>query len=181
MDQIWLLKIVREIAANRSRTALTVLSIAVGLFAVSLTFRTQAILSRNVLDLYSTTIPAAIVVQVHPADANLAATLRRIPGVRAAEGVSHISARAQVGATWRALALRAVDDITAMPVDQVWPSSGAWPAPKRAMLIERSYIDSGVQVGDTLAIRLEDDREYQLPIAGSAHDLAVVSGRMGNP
>src|SRR5438034_1318580 len=49
MDQIWWRKIVREIVAQRSRTALTVLSIAVGLFAVSLTFRTQAILSRNVL------------------------------------------------------------------------------------------------------------------------------------
>jgi len=76
MDRISLRKIVREITANRSRTALTVLSIAVGLFAVSLTFRTQAILSRNVLNLYSTTIPAAIVVQVRPTDAELATTIR---------------------------------------------------------------------------------------------------------
>ena len=81
MDRVSMRKIVREITANRSRTALTVLSVAVGLFAVSLTFRTQAILSRNVLNLYSTTIPAAIVVQVRPADAELATTIRRVPGV----------------------------------------------------------------------------------------------------
>src|SRR5215211_8349727 len=101
MDRISLRKIVREIVANRSRTALTVLSIAVGLFAVSLTFRTQAILTRNVLNLYTTTVPAAIVVQVRPVDAGLATTIRRVPGVRAVEGVSHISTRARVGVTWR--------------------------------------------------------------------------------
>jgi putative ABC transport system permease protein len=182
MDRIWLRKVVREIAANRSRTALTVLSIAVGLFAVSLTFRTQAILSRNVLELYTTTAPAAIVVQVQPADAQLAVNLRRIPGVRAAEGVSHISARARVGATWRALALRGMADMTGMQVNRLAPGSGAWPAPKRTMLIERSYIQSdGVQIGGALPIALEDGRKYQLAVAGSTHDLAVVSGRLGNP
>src|ERR671929_1973 len=116
MDQIWLRKIVHELTSQRSRTALTVLSIAVGLFAVSLTFRTQAILSRNVLDLYATTVPAAIVVQVAPVDPQIATTIRRVPGVRAVEGVSHISARARVGATWRALALRGLDDITGTQV-----------------------------------------------------------------
>src|SRR5689334_18723229 len=105
MDQVWLRKIGRELAAQRSRTALTVLSIAVGLFAVSLTFRTQAILSHNVLDAYATTSPAAIVVQVLPADQQLATTIGRVPGVRSVEGLRHISARVQVGATWRALAL----------------------------------------------------------------------------
>ncbi len=182
MQQIWLIKIVREIAAQWSRTALTVLSIAVGLFAVSLTFRTQAILSRNVLDFYTTTTPAAIVVQVLPADRQLAATLRRVPGVRAVEGVQHISTRALIGTTWRALALRGVDDPSNMQVNRLAPTSGAWPAPRRSMLIERSYIESpGLEIGDILPIKLEDGREYQLPVAGSTHDLAVVSGRLGNP
>jgi putative ABC transport system permease protein len=182
MDAIWLLKIVREVRANRSRTALTVLSIAVGLFAVSLTFRTQAILSRNILDLYTATAPAAIVVQVQPVDAQVAATIRRIPGVRAVEGVSHISAQAQMGATWRALALRGVGALDDMHVSRLSPDRGAWPAPRHAMLIERSFIESaGVQVGATLPIRLENGRRYQLPVAGSAHDLAVISGRLGNP
>src|SRR5690349_11335835 len=116
MDRIWWRKIVREIAAQRSRTALTVLSIAVGLFAVSLTFRAQAILSRNVLDLYADTLPPAIVVQLVPVDRQIAATIRRVPGVRAVEGVSHISARARIGSTWRALALRGLDDMTSTQV-----------------------------------------------------------------
>jgi putative ABC transport system permease protein len=182
MDQIWWRKIVREIVAQRSRTALTVLSIAVGLFAVSLTFRTQAILSRNVLNLYTTTVPPAIVVQVAPVDRQIATSIRRVPGVRAVEGVSHISARARIGSTWRALALRGLADITATQVNRISAGSGAWPAPKRAMLIERSYIaNDGVQIGTTLPIELENGRQYQLPVAGSAHDLGVVSGRLGNP
>jgi putative ABC transport system permease protein len=181
LEQIWLRRIVREIIANRSRTALTVLSIAVGLFAVSLTFRTQAILSRNVLDFYPSTVPAAIIAQVQPVDRQLTSTIRRIPGVRAVEGLSHISARVRVGTTWRALALNGVDDISSMQVNRLLPDSGAWPAPKRSMLIERSYLDSaGIQLGDTPAIKLENGQEYQLPVAGSAHDLAVVSGRLGS-
>lgn len=182
MERIWLRRILREIIANRSRTALTVLSIAVGLFAVSLTFRTQAILSRNVLDFYPASVPAAIVVQVRPTDRRVANTLARLPGVRAVEGVSHISARARIGATWRALALNGVADLTNMQVNRLAPDGGAWPAPKRALLIERSFLDgSGVQVGETLPIRLEDSQEYQMPVAGSAHDLAIFSGRLGNP
>src|SRR5881396_2445431 len=119
MHQVRLRKIVRELAANRSRTALTVLSIAVGLFAVSLTFRTQAILSRNVLDSYTPTVPAAIVVQVLPVDPQLATTIRNVPGVRSVEGLSHISARVKIGATWRALALWGVDDMTRMHVNRL--------------------------------------------------------------
>jgi putative ABC transport system permease protein len=182
MDQIWWRKIVREIFAQRSRTALTVLSIAVGLFAVSLTFRTQAILSRNVLDLYTTTVPAAITVQLAPADPQIARTIGRVPGVRAVEGVSHISARARIGTTWRALALRGFDDMTATEVNRLSAESGAWPAPRRAMLIERSYITSdGAQIGAALPVELENGRQYQLQVAGSTHDLGVISGRLGNP
>jgi putative ABC transport system permease protein len=182
MDQIWLRKIVRELAANKSRTALTVLSIAVGLFAVSLTFRTQAILSRNVLGAYAATVPAAIVVQVQPVDPRLAATLRSVPGVRSVQGLQHISARARIGATWRALALWGVDDMTRMQVSRLSPDSGAWPAPRRAMLFERSYIEQvGVKLGASLPIELEDGSQSQLSVAGSARDLGAVSGRLGNP
>jgi putative ABC transport system permease protein len=182
MDQIWLRKIVRELAANRSRTALTVLSIAVGLFAVSLTFRTQAILSRNVLDSYTPTVPAAIVVQVLPVDPQLATTIRNVPGVRSVEGLSHISARVKIGTTWRALALWGVDDMTRMQVNRLSRGSGAWPAPRHAMLFERSYMDGvGVRIGDSLLIELEDSRQRQLSVAGSAQDLSVISGRLGSP
>jgi hypothetical protein len=142
MDRVWLRKIVRELAASKSRTALTILSIAVGLFAVSLAFRTQAILSHNVLEAYSATAPAAIVVQVLPVDSQLAATIRSVSGVRSAEGVRHISARARVGGTWRALALWGIAAMTRMDVNRLSPDSGAWPAPKRAMLLERSFLES---------------------------------------
>ncbi len=182
MDQIWLRKILRELAMQRSRTALTVLSIAVGLFAVSLTFRTQAILSRNVLDTYTTTTPAGIVVQVQPVDPQLAEVINRISGVRSVEAVRHISVRARVGETWQALALWGIADMTDMRVSRLSPASDVWPAPKRTMLLERSFSDdSSVLVGEALPIELENGRRYQLPIAGLAHDLAVVSGRLGSP
>jgi putative ABC transport system permease protein len=182
MDQVWLRKVVRELAANKSRTTLTILSIAVGLFAVSLAFRTQAILSRNVLDVYTTTAPAAIVVQVLPADPQLATTIRSVAGVRSVEGVQHISARTRTGGTWRALALWGIDDMAHMRANRLAPDSGAWPAPRRAMLLEQSFMGaSDVQIGTSLPIKLDNGRQYQLPLAGSAHDLAVLSGRLGSP
>src|SRR5262245_33323415 len=165
MDRVWLRRIVRELAANKSRTALTILSIAVGLFAVSLAFRTQAMLSRNVLEAYSATAPAALVVQVLPVDPRLATTIRSVSGVRSVEGVRHLSARALVGGTWRALALWGIADMTHMRVNQLSPDSGAWPAPRRAMLLERSFMDtSAVPIDASLPIKLEDDRQYQLPL-----------------
>lgn len=182
MDRIWLRKIVRELATNRTRTGLTVLSIAVGLFAVSLTFRTQAILARNVLGFYGSTNPAALVVQVAPTDPELGPLLARIDGVQAVEGVRLISARARIAGSWRALALTGVDDLAQMQVNILRPDGGAWPAPRRELLIERSYLDgTTLQAGDTLTIDIDDGREYQLPLAGTAHDLSVISGRFGAP
>lgn len=182
MEQVWLRKVVRELAESKSRTALTVLSIAVGLFAVSLTFRTQAILSRNVLGAYAATTPAAIAVQVQPADPQLAAAIRSIPGVRAVEGVRHIAARVRVGGNWRGLTLTGADDLTRMRVNQLAPAGGAWPPPRRTMLVERSYVEGvGVRAGDAPLIELDDGRQYRLPVAGAAHDLAVFSGRLGGP
>jgi putative ABC transport system permease protein len=182
MEQVWLTKILRELSINRSRTALTVLSIAVGLFAVSLTFRTQAILSRNVLGFYSTSVPAALVIQVAPADPEIAEVLSRVDGVQAVQGVQRISARANINGTWRALALTGIDDMDAIQVNLVTAESGAWPAPDQAMLLEGSYLENaGVQVGDALEIELDDGSRHTLPIAGTAHDLSVISGRFGGP
>lgn len=182
MDRIWLRKIVRELTGNKSRTALTVLSIAIGLFAVSLTFRTQAILSRNVLDFYASTTPAAIIVQVQSADSRLATMIANIPGVHAAEGQQHLSARARVGSTWRALALYATNNMASMKVNRLAPENGAWPAPNRSLLLERSFMAGNeLKIGDSLLIELDDGRRIRMPIAGTAHDLVMISGRLGNP
>jgi putative ABC transport system permease protein len=182
LDWIWLRWIVRELAAHTSRTALTVLSIAVGLFAVSLTFRTQAILSHNVLDSYRAAGPAAIVVRVRPADPELAASLQRLPGVRAVEAVRHLSARALVGTEWRALAIYGVDDLGGMQVNRLVPERGAWPPPRRTIALERSYLESaGAQPGQALTVEVDDGRQFRVAVAGVAHDRTMVSGRLGSP
>jgi putative ABC transport system permease protein len=174
-------KVLRDAWSNKSRTFLVVLSIAIGVFALSLTFRTQALLSSNMLASYAAIDPAEITLTADPFDEQLVKAIRDMPGVRAAEGRNQFQVRVKIGAEWRQLILTAVDDFGQMPVNRLAPAGGAWPPPKHTLALERSYLDAvGGQLGTALTIEAPDGRQYQMPVAGLAHDLTAVSGRLGN-
>src|SRR5205814_324548 len=50
-----------------------------------------------------------------------------------------------------------------------------------ALSLARSYLDAiGGRLGTTLTIEAPDGHQYQMPVAGLAHDLTAVSGRLGS-
>jgi putative ABC transport system permease protein len=174
-------KMLRDLWRNKSRTFLVVLSIAIGVFALSVTTRTQALLSGNMLASYTAISPAEITLTSDPFDQSFVQAIRRMAGVRAAMGTYQFQARVRIGAEWRQLLLTAVDDFANMPINRLTPAGGDWPPPKRTLALERSYLDAiGGRLGTTLTIEAPDGRQYQMPVVGLAHDLTAVSGRMGS-
>src|SRR5689334_4890342 len=103
-------KVLRDLWSNKSRTFLVVLSIAIGVFALSVTARTQALLSDNMLASYTAIGPAEITLTSDPFDQPFVKAIGRMAGVRAAMGTYQFQVRVRIGAEWHQLILTAVDD-----------------------------------------------------------------------
>src|SRR3954451_4664844 len=87
-------KVLRDLGSNKARTALVVLSIAVGVFAVGTVTSTRTILAHDLRLAYGATNPAsATLVTSVPFGDDLVRTARRVDGVADAEGVRRANVR----------------------------------------------------------------------------------------
>src|SRR5690349_8685391 len=97
-------KILGDMWSYKIRTAIVVLSIAVGVFAVGMIAGTQVILTRDMQASYLAIDPPAAILGMSPFDDELVQTIRRMPEIDEADGSSGISVRLSVGPdTWRTL------------------------------------------------------------------------------
>ncbi len=165
-------KVLRELWGNKARTTLVVLSIAVGVLAVGMATGARVILSRELPAGYAATDPAHAVLRTDPFDDGLVQTVRRMSGVRDAEGRRNIVVRLKTGPNeWRDIALFAIPDYSDIHINKIEPESGAWPPPAHELLIERAALSlTKANVGDWVLIETPDAKQRELRIAGLAHD-----------
>jgi putative ABC transport system permease protein len=166
-------KVLRDLWHNKARTVIVVLSIAVGVFAVGMIVSMQIMMEDDLSASYAATNPASA--ELYPAafDEDLVEVVRGMDGIREAEGRRNISVRLKVGPdAWRSLSLDVIQDYNDMRLNKIAPVGGAWPPPKREMLIERASLPlTNANVGDTVVIETPDGKQHQIRIAGLAHDL----------
>ena len=167
-------KVRRDLGLHKTRTALAVLSIAIGVFAVGVIRGTQILVAGDMAAAFQAVNPASANIQTfQPFAADLVNTIERVPEVRAVEGRRSASVRYQVGdGEWKNMYLIATPDFGGMQVDKVAPLTGPWPPPKKEILIERSALGlTGARVGETLRIKVPGHKERTLRVAGTAHDM----------
>jgi putative ABC transport system permease protein len=176
-------KVLNDLWGNKTRTALIVLSIAVGLFAVGTIVSSRAILSTEMDKSYAAINPSSGTVRtVEPFDEGFVQSVRAMRDVEEADARRVINARIQVGpGEWANLTIFAIEDYDHMRVNKIWPESGAWPPPEREILIERAALQVIMaQVGDVVLIETPDEKQRELRIAGSVHDLAQMPAQFDN-
>ncbi len=174
-------KVLRDIWFNKARTGLVIASIAIGLMAISATFRAGAIFSQNLADGLAAINPASAIVQTTGADDGVITAVSNLPTINAAEGQQTIWARIKIDAEWRALKLIALPDFDDVQIDKIRSVSGDWPPAERTLLIERSSIGAaGAAVGDVILIEAPNGVEREIEIVGTVHDLTIVSGELLN-
>jgi putative ABC transport system permease protein len=168
-------KVFRDILSQRTRTALVVLSIAVGVFAFGTIMASRIVLSDALRSSFLATNPVSATIVTEAFDDELAAAARNVPGVADAEGSRTIVARIQLGpSSWEDINLYVLPDDGDRRIGIVKPWEGAWPPPDRAVLIERSSIGrAGSAVGGTIRVAIAGEPTRELPIAGLAHDLSL--------
>jgi putative ABC transport system permease protein len=175
-------KVLRDLWEHKTRTALVVLSIAVGVFAVGMIASTQQILSRQLMDSYLGVNPGNAVIATTPFDEDLLKAVRRMPQVEDAAARFSLITRASLGpGRWRDLTLFALPDYDNIAINLVRPESGPWPPPRNALLVERNSLPLlEAEIGDTIVVELPDGRQRELLLAGTAHDINLPPARFIN-
>ena len=165
-------KVLYDLLSNKKRSVLVVLSIAVGVLSVGLAVGAQTILSRELPAGYLVTDPAGAKFITSPFDDDVVDTIRRVPGVRDAEGRRSLSARFRTGLDeWRSVNLFAIPHFDDMRVNKIHLVQGDWPPRDHEILIEQAAMSTArARIGDEVVIRLADGKERTLRVVGVAHD-----------
>ncbi len=162
----------KDLLYNKSRTALVILSIAVGVMAFGSIVGARETIDRDLTASRQAARPDSVTLYTTPFTDPLVRSVARLPQVEAAAGRRQVRVRVRVnGGEWQSLELIAVEDYTRMEVNRVQPQAGAWPPPNRQLLLERNGLGLlDLSIGDTVELELPDGRLRSMPVAGLVHD-----------
>lgn len=188
-------KIVRDLWLNRTRTALVVVSIAVGIFAVGTVQLLRSVILTELQAIYDASNASQANLFVGAIDEETLRSVRRVPGVATAEGRSSLAVKVEVApGEWQNLTVTAVDDFEDIRINIIEPvfavdaapEFGAdrttWPQ-RNEIILERSalgdpnVLPAGLRVGDELRVRTPDDRNRSLRVSGAVFDPNGFSSR----
>lgn len=184
-------KILRDLAANRTRSLLVVISIAVGIFAVGVVQQLRSVIITTMQAVQDQRSAAHATLFAPNMDDALLDNIRRIPQVAAAEGRSSISVKVEVAPDqWEFINITAVDKFDEVRINLLQKVSqvprhpafdaaaSAWPA-EDEIILERGSLDgtnvlpANVQVGDILRIQREDERIRPVKVTGVLYDASA--------
>jgi putative ABC transport system permease protein len=175
-------KAVRDVWRERTRAALVVAAIALGIAGFSAVLSAYAILTRELDRGYMATNPASATFRTDTIDDALVAAVLSGHGVSDAEPRRAVTGRIKAGPMeWKNLTLFVVKDYGNLRVSTLVPEKGAWPPAAGEILVERDAFQvARLKIGDTVAVRTVHGREQALLLSGSVHDVGQAQARMEN-
>ena len=173
-------KVLRDLWLNKPRTLLTVLVIAIGIFAIGGVLSAFGILSREIVVNYMGTTPASATLEVEGLTDAMLQQVRAQPEIARAELRESIAARIKVGSdAWQRLTLYVIPDFEQMQLATFKPEQGARPPGDGEMLVERASLQVGqAHLGDSITVKMPGGAEGSLNIAGLVHDPSQAPGWM---
>ncbi len=179
MSVIWR-KVWRDLAHNKSRTTLVVLSTAVGVFALGLVFGLSEVMRIRMTEDYRATLPAHITFWGGPFDQTVVDAVLREPGVVDVEGETYTTFRWKLnGETdWRDGNLVARADYDAQRVNLIDLLDGHWPAERTLALERQSSRYFGIPPGMTVLVE-SGRHERSLPVEGIVRVLTIFPPQFG--
>ena len=175
-------KVAADLFDNKTRTALVVLSIGLGVFSIGFVAGARGVILRSLDEAYRDVAPASAVLTVAAFDDEIVDLTRAVPGVAAAEGRREEIVRLQTGPeSWRDALLYGVSDFRRIELERITRERGAWPPAEGEVLLERaSLAHLKKRIGDTISIELADGTRRELPIVGTAHGLNQAPATLSN-
>jgi putative ABC transport system permease protein len=176
-------KVLADLRSNPVRSLLAVASITVGLFAIGVISILFFVIRADMRDGYAAMNPANVQLVVSGVNQDLVDHIRRMPGVKQAEGVRSFGLRMEtLPGEWLAFSVKAIPDIDQMQINQVRLEEGVWPPADDQMVLERYKLaDTHAQVGDTVQVELPSGKIRPIKVVGVVNDqtLGAFSGGGG--
>jgi putative ABC transport system permease protein len=167
-------KVWADFWGNKSRTILTIITIAVGTFAVGFTSNLGQYMSESMESDFLSANPSEAEIYAYPLNDDSVKIAREMPGVNAVEGRSTTSANL-IDANGKKISIQftAVDNPLDLTVNTLKPAEGESSIPtlyEKEVLLDSSAASLGYKPGDTLVIELDDGKRRELRLGGYLHN-----------
>jgi putative ABC transport system permease protein len=166
-------KVWADFWSNRGRTFLTIVTIAVGTFAVGFNSNMGLYMNESMDGDYLSANPSEAEVYASNLNDDMVELAREVPGVEAVEGRSNVSARiVQPDGTLVQTSFTAVEDPAAMTLNLLKPALGEVSIPKygnKETIIDASAMSLGYKPGDTIVVELSNGKRRELTLTGYMH------------
>lgn len=165
-------KIWADLWGNKLRTALVVLSISVGVFAVGMVYSSSLMFERDLSNSWGSASPASASLYADPFDEDLVQSIRSLRDVKETEGRRNVDLRVQTkSGEWRQMFLTAIPDYSKQKVNIVRPQSGAWPPGDGDVLLERSSLtELGAIQGGNILVETPTGHKRSMKVTGVVYD-----------
>ncbi|NTU71427.1 MAG: ABC transporter permease [Coriobacteriia bacterium] len=176
-------KVVRDLTGHRLKTALVVISIAVGIFSVGVVMGGRGVLTREFdTDYLSSRAPSAEFITSDFDESLLRAVARRsdVLGADArrqfAVRYSDAAQPASSSAGWPTMQVWGLPDFEDISVQKLTrEQSTSWPPGPGEIVLEKSVLlVKKLEIGQTIVVETDDGTRVPLRIVGYAHDINAV-------
>jgi putative ABC transport system permease protein len=168
-------KVWADFWGNKSRTFLTILTIAVGVLAVGFNSSMGLYMGESMDSDYLSASPSEATVFAGPLDDDMVKIAREVPGVDAVEGRRATSATVvRTDDQKVSIQFTAVDDPSNTTLNQLKPALGEASLPSlgdKEIIVDASAQTLGYQVGDKIVVELNNGKRRELTFAGYMHDV----------
>ncbi|MGD8848663.1 MAG: ABC transporter permease, partial [Anaerolineales bacterium] len=171
-------KILNDMWANKPRTMLVVLSIAVGVAAVGMVSNGWIMIQRDLYGPFQKAHPHSVLVNMSPFDESIVSAVEGMPEIaRAAARRVEQELIFSESSAEEEISLHAIPDLNDVRVDEFTLEQGSLPE-RREILLERMTAELlAVQPGDRVTVEVRDGTQYELVVSGVVHDLNIVAPR----
>jgi putative ABC transport system permease protein len=173
-------KVWRDLAHNKARTALAVLSTAVGVMALGLVFGLSGVMRDRLTGAHRAAVPAHITLWGGPFSPEMVDALRHEPGVMDTEGeiVASFRWKLEGEENWRDGEVIARDDYQSQHMVLLRLLEGGWPAQRRLGVDRLSSKHLGIGPGTRILVEF-GGRERQVSVSGIVYAYNVLSPEWG--
>jgi putative ABC transport system permease protein len=168
-------KVWADFWGNKARTILTIVTVAVGAFAVGFNSNMSLYLTESMDGDFLSAAPSEAQIYAYPMDDNMLKMARAVPGVNAVEGQSTLYAKiASTDGRRAAIQFSSLEDPTKLTVNLLKPVTGEDHLPRlgqKEILVDASAASLGYQPGDIVSVELDNGKVRELRLAGYVHDV----------
>ena len=169
-------KVWADFWGNKSRTILTIITIAVGVLAVGFNQNLGLYMAESMDVDYLSASPSEAIVYAGPLDDAVVKTAREVPGVEAVEGHNSVSAKViRTDEKEVTIQFTAAEDPNQMRLNQLKPALGQTSIPplgEKQIIVDASAQSLGYKPGDKILVELNNGRRRELTLSGYMHDVA---------